>query len=153
VLLTAWALARQQSDLSNGWGAMAALSLCIAPSLYWQLRTALLRAARESFVAAARVKELPEWIVTSRYILPAAGPELAALAGLSLGCAFSASLLVECTMGYAGLGPLAWNAILARDLPEVVAAAMTLTAVWLAGSLAADLMQFALDPRTRRPLA
>ncbi len=153
VLLAAWALAHAQRDLSNAWGAMAALSLCVAPGLYWQMRAALLRASHESFVAAARTKEISEWIVTSRYLLPAAAPELAALAGLSLGWGFSASLLVECTLGYAGIGPLAWNAILARDLPVVVGATMAMLGVWLAGSLAADLMQFAADPRTRRPLA
>lgn len=150
VLGLALVFARLEQNLDRGVAPVLALGLCILPSLALQCRAAFRRAAEEPFVAAARRRGLAAATITTRYIAPAAAPELSALLGLSLGWALSASLLVECTLGVAGLGPLLWNALLARDVPVVAGASMVSLALWMAGNLTADLLQFVSDPRLRR---
>ncbi len=127
--------------------AFIALVLAQAPSVWRQARTALGGAARQPFVEAARDNELPEWLVLTHYVLPAAAPALVSLAGLSIGSLLSASLLVECIAGYPGLGPLLLDAVLARDVYVVVGGVFLSTLLWALGSLAADLAHDWLDPR------
>lgn len=129
--------------------AMLALAAAVAPALWQQARAALLRAAAEPFVAAARSHGLPERIVLTRYVLPAAAPALLSLAGLSLGGLLSSSLLVECVTAYPGLGPLLLDAVFARDSFVVAGAVFLSTLLWASGSFLADVAQWWADPRLR----
>mgnify|MGYP002626852828 FL=1 len=60
---------------------------------------------------------------------------------VSLG--FGASIPLEVVGGVPGMGQLAWQAAMARDLPLLVAVTMAVTAVTLLASAAADLLQSA----------
>ena len=82
-------------------------------------------------------------------MLPAAANPLITLLGFSFGGMLSASLLTEAMFGWPGLGPLLLDAILARDTYLIVDSVVLSAAFLLAGNLAADLLQFALDPRIR----
>jgi peptide/nickel transport system permease protein len=55
------------------------------------------------------------------YIAPALTPQLGALASLSIVTALSALVPVEVIFNLPGLGQLAWNAALNRDLPVLLA--------------------------------
>lgn len=129
--------------------ALAALTLAYAPALWQQARAALGRAAAQPFVDAARAHGLSEFLVLTRYVLPAALPALLSLAGLSIGSLLSSSLLIECVTGYPGLGPLLLDAVFARDGLVVVGAVFLSTLLWAAGSFLADLAQWYSDPRLR----
>jgi peptide/nickel transport system permease protein len=85
----------------------------------------------------------------SRYILPAAANPWISLFGLSLGGLLSGSLLVEIVTGWPGLGPLLLDATLSRDLYVVVGVVMASTVFMVSGSVLADLMLLAVDPRVR----
>ena len=68
------------------------------------------------------------------HILPALKPRLFALASLSLVTALSALVPVEVIFDVPGLGQLAWNAALNRDLPILLAVTMIMAlAVTVAG--------------------
>ncbi len=68
------------------------------------------------------------------YILPAIRPQLSALASLSIVTALSALVPVEVIFNVPGLGQLAWNAALNRDLPVMLSATIVMAlAVTLAG--------------------
>lgn len=129
--------------------AFIALVAATSPALWRQTRAALLRAAEEPFVEAARTHSISERIVWTRYLLPAAAPTLLSLAALSIGGLLSTSLLVECVTAYPGLGPLLLDAVFARDAYVVVGAVFLSTLLWATGSLLADLAQWFIDPRLR----
>jgi peptide/nickel transport system permease protein len=150
VLGVALVYARLEQEFSFGAAPVVGLSLCLIPGLCLQVRGALREANRASFVEGARLRGLPETVVVRRYVVPAAGPSLAALAGMSVGMSFSASLLVECTLGYPGLGPLLLDSILARDTQVTLGAVLMATLLWTAGNLGGDLLHVAADPRLRR---
>ena len=147
----AFVYARLEQEFSFGAAPVVGLSLCMLPGLCLQVRGAVREANQASFVEGARLRGLPEVVVVRRYVIPAAGPSLAALAGMSVGMSFSASLLVECTLGYPGLGPLLLDSILARDTQVTLGAVLMATMLWAAGNLGGDLLLLAADPRLRRP--
>jgi peptide/nickel transport system permease protein len=60
------------------------------------------------------------------HLLPAFLPQFAALASLSLVTALSALVPVEVLFNVPGLGQLAWNAALNRDLPVLLAVTLTM---------------------------
>ena len=71
------------------------------------------------------------------------------LVGLSLPLLLSGSLVVEVVFGWPGMGRLTYDAIRSHDLPVVLAATMLATLMVVAGSLVADLLMAACDPRIR----
>ncbi len=126
-----------------------ALALVALPTLYRHVRAAVREASDAPFVRNARAFGCPERRLFFRHILPAAANPLITLLGFSFGGMLSASLLTEAMFGWPGLGPLLLNAILARDTYLIVDSVVLSAAFLLAGNLAADLLQFALDPRIR----
>jgi peptide/nickel transport system permease protein len=74
------------------------------------------------------------------------------LLGLSIGGLMSASLLVEVIMGWPGLGPLFLGAVVARDVHVILGGVMLSACFVIAGSLIADLLLYAADPRIRMQL-
>jgi peptide/nickel transport system permease protein len=81
-----------------------------------------------------------------RHILRGAAPELIALGGISLNMAFGAALPVEVVADSAGIGQLAWQAALARDLPLLVTITGIVAALTLLANAAASLVQEAMWP-------
>ena len=66
-----------------------------------------------------------------------------------LGSLLSASLLTEVVMSWPGLGPLLLEAVLARDIYVVIGAVLFSTLFLVFGTLLADVLLFAADPRIR----
>ena len=60
--------------------------------------------------------------------------ELFALLGVSLSTAFTAAIPVEAICDSPGIGQLAWQAALARDLPVLTNLTLIVTAVTLLGN-------------------
>ena len=73
-------------------------------------------------------------------------PEMLALAGVSVSLAFSASIPLEAVCDVPGLGQLAWQAALGRDLPVLVSLTLLLALVTRAANAAADLAIGAITP-------
>ncbi len=70
-----------------------------------------------------------------------------ALAGITVSVALGASIPVESLCGLPGVGELAWQAALSRDLPLLVNLTVLVTLVTLLANSAADLMNYMLKPR------
>ncbi len=102
----------------------------------------------EPFVRAARTHGIGERRVLFRHALPAAANPLISLLGLSIAGLLSSSLIVEVVFGWPGLGPLILEAILARDYYLVLGPVMAGTVLLFVGNLLADLLLYAVDPRT-----
>jgi len=74
------------------------------------------------------------------HVAPVAAPQLLALAGVSVSMAVGAAIPVEALCGLAGIGQLAWQAALARDLPLLVTITILVTLVTLLANSGADVI-------------
>lgn len=125
------------------------LGLTSAAGVSRFLRNSLLETTQQGFVIAARARGLSErrvlWVHTLRH----AAIPVVQLMGLSLPFLLSGSLVIEVIFARPGVGSLAYRAVLAQDIPMVLATT-TLTAILvILGNLFADLGHAALDPRVR----
>jgi peptide/nickel transport system permease protein len=100
--------------------------------LYRMLRQAWL----EPFLLQARAQGVRVRRLLAVHIAPVIAKQLAALAALSMVTALSALVPVEVLFDVPGLGQLAWNAAVNRDLPVLVAATLLMAlAVTASGML------------------
>ncbi len=114
-------------------------------------RGAALAAMDGGHALFARARGLRERTVFAREgIAPSLVP-LATLFGLVMPALVSGSVLVETIFRWPGLGKLLVDAVLQRDVPVVLALALLSGAVTIAGSLVADALTWAIDPRRRVP--
>jgi len=126
--------------LFAGGPARLALALVMFPLLFRYARNLLARCERLPHVLAARARGLKENRVLFFHVLPAAVPQLIALAGVSISTAFGSALAVEVFCDSPGLGQLAWQAALGRDLPVLVNVTLVVTVVTLAANLSSDIL-------------
>ena len=116
------------------------IGLIVFPKIFQYARNLLLRAASLPHVLTARAKGLGEVRVLAWHILPVAGPQLLALAGVSISLAFAAAIPVEVLCDLPGIGQLAWKAAIGRDLGLLVNLTMIVTLITLVANTAAELL-------------
>jgi peptide/nickel transport system permease protein len=104
---------------------------------------------REPFVTAALARGVGERAVYVRHLMRPACSLVVSYAALQLGYLLGGSLVMETVFGYPGIGRLAVEALSARDLPVLMAAAACSALGFLALRFAADLALLWLDPRVR----
>jgi len=127
------------SVLWNVPGALA-IALIIFPRDYRYTRNLLAKAYSLPHIVTARAKGLGEWRILFWHVVPVAGPQLLALAGVSVSLAIGAAIPVEALCGLAGVGQLAWQAALARDLPLLMNITVLVTLVTLLANSGADVI-------------
>jgi peptide/nickel transport system permease protein len=71
------------------------------------------------------------------------------LTGLQLPVLVSGALVIEVVFGWPGMGRVTYDAVMAQDIPVVLAAVFLATILVVAGSLLADLGLALVDPRLR----
>ncbi|MGB6694551.1 MAG: ABC transporter permease subunit [Terracidiphilus sp.] len=114
------------------------MALLLAARDFKFLHHTLRKAWLDPHVLQARAQGVRTHRLVLGYILPSIGPQLSALASLSIVAALSALVPVEVILNVPGIGELAWNAALNRDLPVLLSATMIMAlGVTLAG-LASD---------------
>ncbi|MGA7525141.1 MAG: ABC transporter permease subunit [Acidobacteriaceae bacterium] len=114
--------------LVNNGGPVLVMALLLAARDFKFLNRALRTAWLEPHVLQARGQGIGTFRLLVAHIAPSLVPQLGALASLSIVTALSALVPVEVIFNVPGLGDLAWNAALNRDLP-VLLAVMILMAV------------------------
>lgn len=103
------------------------------------------------FIRAARARGLHEArLLWSHGLRPALLP-VAQLIGLTLPGLISGSVVVETLFAWPGMGRMLHQAVLARDQPLILGCTVVGSLMVVLGSLVADLMSLALDPRLREP--
>jgi peptide/nickel transport system permease protein len=127
--------------------AYLAVALIVLPRVYRYCRNLLAHSYDMPHVLTARAKGLSEARVLFWHILPTSAPQLLALAGVSVSIAFGACIPIESLCGIAGVGQLAWQAALGRDLPLLVTITCFVTIVTLIANSGSDL----LNQGTARP--
>jgi len=106
--------------LTLGTTARMVLVLVLAPKIFRFSRNLLVQAYNASHVAMARARGLTELRILAAHVFPSAAPQLLALAAASASLAIGAAIPIEAICDVPGLGRLAWQAAMARDLPLLV---------------------------------
>jgi peptide/nickel transport system permease protein len=119
----------------------------VFPKIYRYSRNLLAKAYLLPHITAARARGLGEVRILAWHVLPVAGPQMIALAGITVSIALGASIPVESLCGLPGIGQLAWQAALSRDLPLLVNLTVLVTLVTLLANSGADVMNYMLKPR------
>jgi peptide/nickel transport system permease protein len=117
-----------------------AIALIVFPTTYRYARNLLVKAYSLPHVITARAKGLGEFRVLFWHVVPVVTPQLLAVAGVSVSMAVGAAIPVEALCGLAGIGQLAWQAALARDLPLLVNITILVTLVTLLANSGADVI-------------
>jgi ABC-type dipeptide/oligopeptide/nickel transport system permease component len=127
------------SVLWNVPGALA-VGLIVFPRVYRFARNLLAKAYALPHIITARAKGLSELRILFWHVVPVAGPQLLAVAGVSVSIAVGAAIPVEALCGLAGVGQLAWQAALARDLPLLMNITILVTLMTLLANSGADVV-------------
>jgi peptide/nickel transport system permease protein len=113
------------------------------------VRSSMVDNLNENYVRTARSKGLPEWRVVLVHTLRNGLFPIIGLLGMYLPALFSGALVVESLFNYPGMGQLFWQAALKRDYPILLGVTLIISIATVAGSLVADLLYAAADPRVR----
>ncbi len=144
-----------------GWGAgaPAALRALLLPAVALALpqagvltrvtRAALLDVLGDDFIRTARAKGLTRRAALWRHALPNALPPVVTILGLQFTFLIAGSVLVENVFALPGLGRLAFQAFMQRDLVVVQDVVLFFAALVIVVNFLVDLAYLVLDPRLR----
>jgi peptide/nickel transport system permease protein len=116
-------------------------------------RAAMLEVAGQDYIRTARAKGASERRVLLRHQLRNALLSFITLFGLAFPFLLTGAVLIETIFAWPGMGRLATDAILRRDVPLVNAAVLLASVLVVVGNLLADVLLAAADPRLRVPAA
>lgn len=129
--------------LAGGSGDLA-LACVLFPKIFRYAANLLDDAARSPHVLAARARGLRESRILARHVLPIAAGPLVALAGVTVSMAFGSAIPIEVICDEPGVGRLAWEAALSRDLPLLVNLTMIIAVLTVLANATADIATAAL---------
>ncbi|MDR0809339.1 MAG: ABC transporter permease [Gemmobacter sp.] len=113
------------------------------------VRSCTIDVLESCYVHMARLRGVPERLVVWRHVLPNAMLPAIGIIALQFATLLAGVVVIKVVFNYPGLGRLTMDAISNRDLPLVLGIAATLAAIYVAVTLVADLLMFALNPRLR----
>jgi len=116
-----------------------AIGLVVLPRVHRYSWNLLQSAYARPHIITARAKGLSASRIFLFHVIPVVGPQLLALAGISVSLAVGAAIPVEALCGIAGIGQLAWQAALSRDLPLIVHLTTMVALVTVTANSLADL--------------
>ena len=122
------------------WPASLAIGLLLTPKIFAYTRNLLLHGYELPHVLTARSKGAGEWRVFLWHVLPPAAPQIIALAGVTVSVAIGAAIPIEALCDQPGIGQLAWQAALARDLVLLVNLTLIVTLITVVANSFSDLL-------------
>jgi peptide/nickel transport system permease protein len=123
-----------------------AIGLVVFPQVFHYVRNVLAETSERPHVLMAKARGLGPTRILLRHVAPCAAPPILALAGVSASVAFGAGIPIEVICDSPGLGQLAWEAALGRDLPLLVNLTVLVTVLTLLANSCSDLALAAWEP-------
>jgi len=117
-----------------------AIAVVVFPKIFRYVRNLLAKTYNMEHITTARAQGIGETRILLWHAIPVAAPQILALAGISVSLALGASIPVEALCGIPGIGQLAWQAALGRDLPLLVNLTLLVTLVTLLANSGADVI-------------
>jgi peptide/nickel transport system permease protein len=111
------------------------------------VRSSMLEVIRQDYLTTARAKGLSESAVTYRHALKNALIPIVTVTGTQLARLLGGAVIVEYIFAWPGLGALAYESILRRDYPVVLALTLLTGAFILVINLVVDVVYTFADPR------
>lgn len=116
-----------------------AIAVVTFPKLFRYLRNLLNHAYSQPYILAARARGISQSRILFHHVVPLASPALFALLGVSLAVAFGAAIPIEALCDSPGVGQLAWQAALNRDLPLIMNLTLLVTLITVAANMFANI--------------
>ncbi|MFP4834548.1 ABC transporter permease, partial [Paraburkholderia sp. BR10879] len=117
------------------------------------LRKGIERALDEPYALTVRAWGIGGFALRLRHALRHAALPAVTLAGWLVGGLLSGAVITEQVFGRPGLGKVTVDAVLAKDMPVILAIAILSAAIYVVLSTAVDLLYLLIDPRLRDPRA
>ncbi len=112
-------------------------------------RAAMLEIAHQDFVRTAKAKGISPWRVTVHHVLRCALIPVVTVAGMHIATLLSGAAVVETVFSWPGLGRLALDAVMARDVNVLLGILFFSSLLVLAANFVVDLIHTWLDPRIK----
>ena len=125
------------------------MSLPSAAMLAQVLIRSLEDTMREPFIQTAKAKGISHFAVYTRHALKNAALPTLTILGLLVGATVTGAVTTETVFSRVGIGRLAQEAVLAQDIPVVLAIVVIAAAAFVLVNLVVDLLYLVLDPRVR----
>ena len=117
-------------------------------ALYARLmRASMLEVFNQDYVTTARAKGLPERLITMKHVVRNAMLPMVTMLGLQVGTLLGGSVLVETVFAWPGIGHLAFEAVMSRDLNLLLGILLVCSVIVIAANIMVDLAYAWLDPR------
>ena len=120
-----------------------------AASLLRFSRSTMLETIRQDYIRTARAKGVPERTVIIRHGLRNALLPIVTVLGDTFGRLLGGVVIIEAVFAIPGMGQFALNAILMKDVPQVMASVIFLSAVFCLIMLVVDVLYIFIDPRIK----
>jgi peptide/nickel transport system permease protein len=124
-----------------------ALALPLAAIVTRVFKASLGEAELQDYAQVARARGFTRARVLLREAMPNAGIATVNLAGVQFTFLIGGTVLVERIFSYEGIGNMAVDAMINRDLPLIQGLVLTFAVIFIALNLAIDLVTTWLDPR------
>ncbi len=111
------------------------------------MRASMLETFNQDYVTTARAKGLSETRITYKHVARNALLPVVTVLGLQVANLLGGSVLVETVFGWPGLGRLAFDSILSRDLNLLLGILLLSSVLVIATNIAVDAVYRRLDPR------
>jgi peptide/nickel transport system permease protein len=116
------------------------------------VRSEIIDQLQKPYIIALRARGVPEGVIAVRHAFRNSLPNLLNIIGLQVGYLLGGAFFSEVVFNWPGLGLLVYQAIVARDIPVVQSAVLTIALVFVAINLITDALAILLDPRARHTL-
>lgn len=126
-----------------------ALALPVSAMIARVLKASMSEALASDYVLLARLKGLSLARVLLSEALPNAVTPALQLTGVQFAFMLGGTVLIERLFSYPGIGGLAINAVIARDLPLIQGVVLTFAVLFIAINLLVDGLTLLLNPRLR----
>jgi peptide/nickel transport system permease protein len=157
VYSTGWLDAPRYVPLSeNPWGWFMGLLIpwCVMSVIFTanytrMARSTMIEQLQEEHVRAARAKGMSGRYVFLRYAWRGSLTPIITILGIDLGALFGGAIVTELTFGLAGIGRLARDSVIDKDLPLTMGVMLFSAAFILLLNVIVDAMYAYIDPRVR----
>ena len=131
------------------WKAALALAIPLAAIIAQLLKQSLKETMHLDYVTLARTKGYAENKVITREALPNAVLPTLTLVGVQFTFLIGGTVIIERLFSYEGLGNMAIDAVINRDLPLIQGIVILFALIFTLVNLAVDLLYVVLNPRLR----
>jgi peptide/nickel transport system permease protein len=111
------------------------------------MRASMLEVFGQDFIATARAKGLSEGRVAYRHVLRNALLPVVTVLGLQVAHLLGGTVLVETVFGWPGLGRLAFDSVLSRDVNLLLGILLMSSVLVVSTNIAVEALYRWLDPR------